>query len=158
VSGTERRRAILDDLVAVSEGGLVEVAAWADPVVDVAGVDPTGSYAETYWLPIIGPTALWAARRLSTTLASVPEGEGLLVSLPTLAAEIGLSTRLGRDAPLMRTLCRLALFRLVRVAGRLEVRRRVPPLSARLVDRLPPHLALVHTWPTPEPLVDRRRP
>lgn len=35
-----------------------------DPVIDTVGHQPRSTYAETYWLPVIGPSALWALRRL----------------------------------------------------------------------------------------------
>ena len=35
-----------------------------DSVIDQLGHDVHSSYVETYWLPILGPSAIWAARRL----------------------------------------------------------------------------------------------
>ena len=36
----------------------IRVAPWPDPVLDVIGHDPRSWYAETFWLPTLGPTAL----------------------------------------------------------------------------------------------------
>ena len=52
----------------------IPVSRLDDPVVEAIGHDADSDYAETYWLPVIGPSALWALRRLS---AWVP------VSLPS---------------------------------------------------------------------------
>ena len=43
-----------------------------DSVIDQLGHDVRSSYVETYWLPILGPSAIWAARRLAEWLESSP--------------------------------------------------------------------------------------
>ena len=35
----------------------LRVTPWPDPVLDVLGHDPRSWYAETFWLPTLGPTA-----------------------------------------------------------------------------------------------------
>ena len=38
---------------------------WPDPVLDTLGYDPRSRYAETFWLPTLGPTALLLLRHLA---------------------------------------------------------------------------------------------
>ncbi len=45
-----------------------------DPVIETVGHAPRSTYAETYWLPVIGPSALWALRRLSARVEAEPAG------------------------------------------------------------------------------------
>lgn len=116
-----------------------------DPVIDAVGYDTTDFYAETYWLPVIGPSSLWALRRLATWMTATPDG--LVVPLTDLAHELGLGGGTGRNAPVVRTLARLVVFEMAqidRARESLAVRRRVPPLARRHIRRLPEHLALLH--------------
>lgn len=85
---------------------------------------------------MLGPSALLALRRLNTELDRAPEGFRLPVA--SLARELGLGHGSGRNAPLIRTLARLATFGLAKVDGdTFAVRRSVPPLSRRHLARLP---------------------
>ena len=43
----------------------IRVMPWPDPVLDVIGHDPRSWYAETFWLPTLGPTALLLLRHLA---------------------------------------------------------------------------------------------
>lgn len=54
------------------------VRAWSDPLVEAHGYPVTSNYVETFWLPILGPSATWALRRLAG-LAATPGG----VRIPT---------------------------------------------------------------------------
>ena len=40
------------------------VVPWLDPIVDEVGFDVFSRYAEMFWLPIMGPSALWIQRRI----------------------------------------------------------------------------------------------
>jgi hypothetical protein len=114
-----------------------------DPVVDGLGHSAESAYSETYWLPIIGPTALWALRRLNHWLEGAPRGYPL--ALAPLARELGLGQGTGRNSPVVRSLARLVCFGLAEVrGGQLMVRRRVPPLAHRHIRRLPAHLVERH--------------
>ncbi len=114
-----------------------------DPVVEALGHDADSEYAETYWLPVIGPTALWALRRLTRWLDDAPEGYPLAIA--PFARELGLGDGAGRTSPIVRTLARLVCFGLAEIRGdRLMVRRRVPPLARRHLQRLPAHLVAQH--------------
>ena len=121
----------------------IPVVAFDDPVVEALGFDPDSVYAETYWLPVIGPTALWALRRLTRWLEDSPEGYPL--ALAPFARELGLGDGAGRSSPVVRSLARIIGFGLAEIRGDLlMVRRRVPPLARRHVQRLPGHLAAQH--------------
>lgn len=110
------------------------------PFTALQGHDPRGMYAEFYWLPIVGPSALWMYRRLVGRCV-VGADDGFDVDLAVLAAELGLGRGINRNSPVVRTLERLIRFGLVYQAGdRLEISMRVPPLPQRFATRLPAHL------------------
>lgn len=122
----------------------ITVTVWPDPVIDLRGHDPRGRYVERFWLPTLGPSATWLLRRLADGLDGAPEGFRL--DLDRTAAALGLANKTGRQGPFGRAFLRLAQFGLAREAGagRLEVRRRVPPLTRRQVERLPAPLPDEH--------------
>lgn len=116
-----------------------------DPVIESAGYQPRSLYAETYWLPVIGPASLWALRRLAAWVDAEPDGVD--VPLADLAHELGLGGGTGRNAPVVRTLARLVFFELAKIdesRNGLAVLRMVPPLARRHMFRLPDHLATRH--------------
>jgi hypothetical protein len=120
----------------------VSVTAWADPVIEAHGHPARGVYVETFWLPYLGPSATWALRRFAAWLEGVPRLE---VELATFGHELGLGAGTARNAPLIRTLGRLAQFGLAApLADTWCVRRYVPSLPHRLAQRLPAQLAAQH--------------
>lgn len=113
------------------------------PVIEALGHEPTSDYAEQFWLPVIGPSALWAHRRITAGLASNPSG--YVVDLSTLGREIGLGAGTGRNSLIARTLARLVDFHLAEIIDdRLGVYTSLPPLTRRQAARLPDHLAQRH--------------
>jgi hypothetical protein len=113
------------------------------PVIEALGHHPTSEYAERFWLPVIGPSALWAHRRLTAGFAS--DRSGYQLHLPTLGREIGLGSGTGRNSPIVRTLTRLVDFHLAEIIDdRLGVYTTMPPLTRRQAARLPHHLAERH--------------
>ncbi len=121
----------------------IPVVTLDDPVIEAVGFVPESRYAETYWLPVLGPSALWALRRLSALLAMRPAG--ITVPMGMFSSELGLGGNGGRHAPAVRALGRLVLFGMAEVRGdELAVRRKVPPLARRQLRRLPAHLADAH--------------
>jgi hypothetical protein len=106
------------------------------------GFDARSVYVETYWLPILGPSCLLIARRLVSWLEAEPDGFD--ISMTALAGSLGLGSGLGRHAPIVRTLARLADFGLAHVGETYAVRAMFPPLSSRQIARLPDHLAAAH--------------
>ena len=45
---------------------VLTIAPWPDPILDTVGYDPRSRYAETFWLPTLGPTALLLMRHLAS--------------------------------------------------------------------------------------------
>lgn len=129
----------------ISEHDPLSIVPLEDPLVESLGCEPRSVYAETYWLPVLGPSALWALRRLAAWTALTPDGA--TVALSDLAHELGLGGGTGRNAPLVRTLARIVVFEMARIdesRQALAVRRVLPPLALRHVRRLPAHLAERH--------------
>ncbi|MBI2168997.1 MAG: hypothetical protein HYU28_05790 [Actinobacteria bacterium] len=129
---------------AVPEDPTIQVVAWADPITDVYGIDPRSLYAETFWLPPLGPTALLLLRHLAQRFDA--EGDSLSVSIPRTAVALGLGPRTGANSPLVRAFERLVHFDFATASApqRVAVRRRVPPVKRHHVRRLPEHLWDAH--------------
>lgn len=120
------------------------VTPWVDPVIDTLGFDPRSWYAETFWLPTLGPTSLLLLRHLADRFDRDPEGVRLPVS--DTSAALGLGAREGNNSPLLRSIGRLVQFDLAHDDGRghVRVRRVLPPVNRRHVRRLPAHLQAAH--------------
>src|SRR6516162_5703005 len=115
----------------------IRVTPWPDPVIDVIGHDPRSWYAETFWLPTLGPTALLLLRHLADRFERAPSGVELPVA--DTAAALGLGPRDGQHSPLVRSMNRLEQFDLACSDGdrTIAVRRALPPVHRRHVRRLP---------------------
>ena len=122
----------------------ITVMPWPDPVLDVLGHDPRSWYAETFWLPTLGPTALLLLRHLADRFERTPEGVQLPVA--DTAAALGLGARDGASSPLMKSLGRLHQFELACTENdtTIAVRRTLPPVHRRHVRRLPAALQAAH--------------
>lgn len=121
----------------------LEVTVWPDPVLDRLGHDPRSPYVERYWLSVLGPSCLLIVRRLAAELEVAPDG--FAVDTRQWAAELGLGMRGGRNGPFWKALERACRFGAAKRNGpRLAVRRRLPPLTARQVERLPDGLRQSH--------------
>lgn len=122
----------------------VTVRPWFDVVIDQLGHDPRSQYVETYWLSVLGPTTTWLLRMIAAGLEQHPDGFDL--DLADTARAIGLGDRCGRQSPLTRGFTRLVQFDLAQPQGVpvLAVRRKVPPLTRRQVQRLPEALQVAH--------------
>jgi len=118
---------------------------WADPVVDTLGHDPRSRYAETFWLPTIGPTALLLMRHLADRFDRNPDGVEL--PLADTSSALGLGPREGASSPIVRSLRRLEQFDLACAdpqSPSVAVRRNVPPVNPRHLRRLPRDVQLAH--------------
>lgn len=121
----------------------LRVTPLVDPVLDRLGHDPRSNYVERYWLPILGPSCLLLIRKLSAELEQQPEG--FLLRTAEWAQEMGVGMKGGRNGPLWRAVERGCRFGAAQRNGELlAVRRRLPPLTARQVDRLPQQLRASH--------------
>jgi len=119
------------------------VTPWPDPVLDAMGHDPRSPYVETFWLSILGPSALILLRRLAAALELQPGGFELEPA--EWSAELGLGNKGGPQAPFWRSVDRICRFGTARRTGELlAVRRRLAPLTHNQIKRLPPHLQPVH--------------
>lgn len=123
---------------------VLTVEPWPDPVIDQLGHDPRSAYVERFWLGILGPSTVWLLRLLAAGLDARPEGFELDVA--ETAAALGLGTRGGRNAPLLRSLERSCRFGAARMHGEtaVVVRRKLPPLTRAQVERLPDRLRAEH--------------
>jgi hypothetical protein len=140
----------------------IRIRPWADPIIDTLGHDPRSLYAETFWLPTLGPSSLLLLRRLASCFETSPEGVELGVA--ETSQSLGLGAREGRNSPLRRSLNRLAQFDLAcsdATDDEFAVRTHVPPINRRHVRRLPVHLQQAHEqWATArlaEPPVEAAR-
>ncbi len=120
------------------------VVAWKDPVVDRLGCDPRAAYVERFWLPLLGPTSTWLLRRFAREFESQPDG--FTLDAGDAARSIGVGTRGGLRGPMHRAIDRCVRFSLIHHGDHdvLHVRRRLPPLTANQVRRLPRHLHGAH--------------
>jgi hypothetical protein len=121
----------------------IVIVPWYDDVVDPIGYDPRSFYVETFWLNVLGPTATWLMRRLVTGLDEYPGGYEL--DLDQTASALGLTFTAGASNPFARSMNRCVLFGAAQpIAGGLAVRRRLPPVANRHLQRMPPYLREAH--------------
>jgi len=124
---------------------ILTITPWPDAILDTIGYDPRSRYAETFWLPTLGPTALLLLRHLAGRF----EQHGGSIELPVAETShaLGLGQRDGTSSPIVRTLTRLEQFDLACSDGRstVAVRRSLPPVQRRHVRRLPTALQVEHT-------------
>ncbi len=119
------------------------VRSWHDPVLDNLGHDPRSPYVEQFWLAVLGPSCLFLIRRLAARLERDPDG----FELDPLewARELGLGMKGGKHGPFWRAVERTCRFQVAQRNGELlVVRRRMAPLTARQVKRLPAGLRNAH--------------
>ena len=129
----DRRRSTLDWFV---NHPTTEIRPWSDPVIEQSGYDVRHVYVENYWLPILGPSAVLAARRIADWLD--PKPAGIRIELVEFGAALGVGAGTGRHTQINRTLGRLIDFGMARIAGdHLEVHTIWPPVPLRLRQRLP---------------------
>jgi hypothetical protein len=122
---------------------VLDVRPWADPVLDQLGHDPRSRYTEMFWLPLLGPSATFLARRFADGLEDRPAGFRLAVD--DAARMLGLGARGGRRGPFQRTVGRLAMFRLVHLEEDVVLaRRRLPGLTRVQAGKLPGGLREAH--------------
>lgn len=123
------------------------VVPWLDPIVDEVGFDVFSRYAEMFWLPIMGPSALWIMRRVVMGFAEFPGGYEM--DTEELALAVGLSFTQGANCPFSRALRRCQWFGAAQcVHGGLAVRIKLPPVSRRQIQRFPASLKQsLAAWP-----------
>lgn len=121
----------------------VTIVPWADPLIDGSGHDPRSAYAERFWLSVIGPTAGWVMRRLADLFDASPDGFQL--DLMHTASTMGLSYERGAASPFGRAINRCVMFGLAHpLSGGFAVRRRLPDVANRHLQRLPADVQAEH--------------
>lgn len=114
-----------------------------DPVIEDLGHDVRSSYVETYWLPILGPSAVWATRRMADWLDASPDG--IEVSLAELGPSLGIGGQVSRNTSIVRTMVRLVDFGIASIAGdTYGLHTTFAPLPLRLMRHLPASLLERH--------------
>ena len=138
------------------------ICPWPDAVLDTVGHDPRSRYAEQFWLPTLGPTALLLLRHLAAKFDGSPRGIELVVA--DTSRSLGLGDREGSSSPIVRSLARLETFDLACSDGHttVAVRRNLPPVNRRHLRRLPASLQADHAaWAEARlaepPLAEARR-
>lgn len=132
------------------------IVAWDDPMVDERGHDPRSAYAERYWLPVVGPTAMWIMRRFADRFDTEPTG--FSINLHHTATAMGVSFKKGPNSPFGKSLHRCVMFGLAQpMAGGFAVRRRFPSVARRHIARLPADVQADHdAWARNTLALDRR--
>ena len=131
-------------LDAVPHPRTLQVRPWEDPVLERLGHDPRSSYAERFWLPLLGPSAVLLTRQLADRLDAEPDGFALAAEESSRA--LGLGDPNGRRSAFSRTVARLVQFRIVHLDAEdvLLTRRRLPGLSRTQAAKLPPLARAAH--------------
>ncbi len=143
---------------APSESSILEIVSWDDPVLASQGYDPRSAYVERFWLGLIGPSATWLLRRFARGLDSLPSG--FRIDLSDTGKALGLGEATGPNSSVQRTINRICQFGLAQRVGpdRLSVRRHLPPLTRRQLDRLPDAVQNAHDeWAARHQDPDERR-
>lgn len=131
----------------------IKVITWHDPVVQTHGHPIDDPYVEMFWLPVLGPTATWLARRLASGLLHNPMG--YTCDMSELAQSLGVSYTQGRHNPFTRALHRCSMFGVSQCVSlepmyTVSVRTVLPQLPLRHLARLPQQLRIAHDdWVQP---------
>ena len=123
------------------QADVVTIERLVDPVVDDIGVPVTSRYCEVFWLPILGPSAMWMLRHCAYHTAGGP----YVVDVDTLARSLGLGGGTGVHGPVRRTLTRLIAFHCASGGvNRYAVRSSLGPVPRSALGRLPESLRAAH--------------
>jgi hypothetical protein len=122
----------------------LHVRPWRDDLIDALGLDPRSSYVEQYLLSALGPSTTWLLRRLVAGFDLSPDGYPLV--LGETAQSLELSDRGARKSAFVRDVSRTIKFDLAYAEGPdvLVVRRKLPRLTRRQVEQLPPSARDAH--------------
>ena len=119
------------------------ITPWHDETTRIEGFPTLSRYVEWYWLPILGPTALLALRRLASAFEWYSNGYEAHVE--ELASSLGLTYTDGTHNPFTRAVSRLMYFGAVHgTAHSLAVRTSMPLVSTAHLQRLHPGLRATH--------------
>ena len=119
------------------------VIPWRDPVVESRGFCVRSDYVEWFWLPVLGPSATWLLRRIDFGFDDYPSG--YVLDAQVTARALGIAARDETGTIFGRAVSRLQMFGVAHTLGdSLAVRRILPEVSQRHLQRMPPHLRDAH--------------
>ena len=121
---------------------VVNAAAHPVPAVHRAGIPLDDPYVEQCWASALGPTSILLLRRMPTWWREAPT---VAVPLDELARSLGVGGT-GKNSPLSHALDRIVRFKFAAWTGEreLDVYTEVPPLSPRLLSRVPNGVQAIH--------------
>ncbi len=116
----------------------------ADAEIDAGGFDPRSHYAETFWLPILGPSTLWLMRNIAQRFDTEPDG--FTLDLVDTSTALGIRSKGGKNNSFQRAIGRVVSFNMGRTIDdtTLAVRRVMPALHSGQIRRLSPRLQQQH--------------
>lgn len=123
----------------------LSIVPWPDATIDTLGYDPRSPYVETFWLPVLGPTAVLLLRHLASRFDQTPADVELRLAETSQA--LGVGRRDGSSSPILRTLTRLEQFGLAITdpfTPTIAVRRNLPPVARHQLGRLPVSIQRQH--------------
>lgn len=123
------------------------VSPWTSDDTQPHPYSARSDYVEWFWLPVLGPSTTWLLRRIDASFDEFPSGFMLDAHATARALGIAAPEQVGSTYP--RTLHRLTMFGLAKTishahADALLVRRMLPAISFRHLQRLAPHLQRLH--------------
>ena len=106
--------------------------------------DPRSYYAETFWLPILGPSTMWLLRKVAERFDTEPDGFAL--DLIDMSRALGIASKGGRNNSFHRAINRVVSFNMGSTIDdkTIAIRRHMPALHGGQTRRLPPRLANLH--------------
>ncbi len=121
---------------AIANSNVITLIPWVDKRFDVIGFDPRSAYVEQFWLATLGPATTWFLRHCADLLDHTTCTP---LNLEEAAATLGIKHEGGVGSAMVRTVARACRFRTARIVGdsTLSVRRRLPQISKRQLQRLP---------------------
>lgn len=121
----------------------ISVVPWLDATVEAVGFAARSDYVEWFWLPVLGPSATWLLRRIDAGFDEYPDG--YLLDTRETARALGIAARDDAGTIFNRAVERLHSFGIAHGLGdACAVRRVLPPVSQRHLQRMPQHLRNVH--------------
>jgi hypothetical protein len=121
----------------------IVVSVWRDSL-DASWHQVRSPYVERFYMPVLGPTATFVARRLALEL-DASDGQPIDVNLPELASCLGLTYSHGRSSPFSKALQRLVKFGVAHQTDTgLALRIRWPDVAHRHTRRWPERLQQEH--------------
>ncbi len=130
-------------------GTSLRILRWRDPILDRHGFGVDSEYAELFWLPTLGPSALWLLRRVAALLTDV--NDSVTIDSELLGTMLGLRYGNIRDSLIEKTVRRCIYFSVARPTGTdsIAFKTALGPLSQRQLERLPEPLRALHTMHAP---------